>query len=69
MTNPIIKPRSHMTLPAITWDEDEIGEARAIQVCLRHLMREARDLNLDMTARVLTAAMDAVDMDLERRQN
>lgn len=69
MRNPTIKPHTDPDLARLAWDEDEVGEARAIQSCLRHLMREANDLNLDMTARVLSAAMDAVDMDLDRRTN
>jgi hypothetical protein len=49
--------------------DDDLGEARAIQTCLRHLMREACDLNLDLTARVLVAAMEAVDTDLSQARN
>jgi len=69
MTDAAPKTAIDLGLASLAWDEDEISEARAIQVCLRHLMREARDLNLDMTARVLTAAMEAVDIDLDRRKN
>ncbi len=54
---------------ALTWEEDDLSEARAIQVCLRHLMREAQDLRLDMTVRVLSAAMEAIDLDLGGRAN
>lgn len=69
MTDRVSSISTDYDVAGMAWDDDVVTEARAIQVCLRHLLREARTVNLDMTARVLAAAMDAVDMDLDRRKN
>lgn len=48
---------------------DSFSEARALQNCLRYLLRDASELRLDMTARLLAAAIEAIDTELQPRQN
>lgn len=48
---------------------DTFSEARALQNCLRYLLRDASELRLDMTSRLLAAAIEAVDTELQSRQN
>mgnify|MGYP001806163738 CR=1 FL=1 len=48
---------------------DTFSEARALQNCLRYLLRDASELRLDMTSRLLAAAIEAVDTELQPRQN
>lgn len=48
---------------------DPMAEARAVQMCLRHLLRDINELSLDMTARLVAAAIEAVEADLGRLRN
>lgn len=45
---------------------DHKAEARALQNCLYHLMRDACDLNLPMTGRLLAAAIEAIESEMDQ---
>lgn len=44
--------------------KSRLEQARALQLCIRHLRQDAADLGLDVTCQTLDAAAASVDMDV-----